>query len=447
MDGRAQRPGCCRRGAVGCTRLGERDPRAGDVVFLVTPRSTPQAVIALVLVAAPQAAALPQTQLVAADGAEGDRFGNAVALSGDTALVAARSADPGGHDSQGAVYVFTRDGGTWKHGAKLVAEDGNASDQFGWSVALSGDTALVGALLAEAGRGAAYVFVRDDGTWRQQAKLAARDGSKEDRFGWSVALSGDTALVGAALADVGDDPGRGAAYVFRRSGGTWRQRAKLLASDGAAGDRFGESVALSDDTALIGASFAVVGDNLEQGAAYVFTRDGDEGWSQQAKLVADDGAELDGLGGSVALSGDTALVGAEVADTGGKDEGAAYVFTRSGGAWRQQAKLAAGDGARGDAVGISVALSGDAALVGANVAALNGDARPGAAYLFTRSGKDWSQRATLTTEDEAKHDVLDIAVALSGATALLGAQGADVAGAVGQGAAYVFSHQATPRPP
>lgn len=403
--------------------------------------------IAVTLVAAPQVMALQQTRLVAADGAEHDRFGSAIALSGDTALVAARSADPGGRDSQGAVYVFTRDGGTWKQRAKLVAEDGDASDQFGWSVTLSGDTALVGALRADAGRGAAYVFVHDDGTWRQQAKLVARDGSKEDRFGWSVALSGDTALVGAALTDVGDDPGRGAAYVFRRSGGTWRQQAKLMASDGAAGDRFGESVALAGDTALVGASFAVVDGNLEQGAAYVFARDGREGWSQQAKLIAADGAELDGLGGSVALSGDTALVGAEVADADHKDEGAAYVFARDGGTWYQRAKLAADDGARGDAFGISVALSDDTALVGANTAAVDGDARPGAAYLFTRRGDDWSRRGTLTADDEAKRDVLDLAVALSGATALLGAQGADVNGAVGQGAAYVFAHQATSRTP
>lgn len=401
------------------------------------------AVLAAVLVAMPVAVGGQQARLIAADGKEGERFGAAVALSDDIALVGAPLADVGENPGQGAAYVFTRDGGTWKLQARLIAEDGKAHDQFGWSVALTADTALVGALAADVGgddsRGAAYVFTRDGDTWSPQAKLIADDGEADNRFGWSVDLSGNTALVGAALADGGDRPGQGAAYVFTRRGDKWRQQATLTPADGAAGDRFGVSVALSGDTALVGARFAVVDDKLEQGAAYVFDRGSDGGWRQQGKLTASDGVELDGFGVSVALSGDTALVGADGADTGEADQGAAYVFTHDGGVWSQRTKLTADDGAAGDAFGVSVALAGDTALVGANVAAVNGDAKQGAAYVFTRGFKGWGQRNKLTVGDGAELDGLGVSLALSGHSVLLGAQDADVGDTLHQGAAYVFA--------
>lgn len=407
------------------------------------------AALAAVLVAMSAASGGRQARLIAGDGQEGDRFGAAVAISGDIALVGAPLADVGDNPGQGAAYLFTRDGGTWKLQARLIAEDGKAHDQFGWSVALADDTALVGALAADVGgddsRGAAYVFTRDGDIWSPQAKLTADDGKADNRFGWSVDLSGDTALVGAALADGGDNPGQGAAYVFSRRGARWHQQAKLTPSDGAAGDRFGVSVALSGDTALVGARFAVVDDNLEQGAAYVFVHDGDGGWRQQGKLTASDGVELDGLGVSVALSGDTALVGADGADTGEADQGAAYVFTRDGGVWRQRAKLTADDGAADDAFGVSAALSGDTALVGANVAAIVSDnAKQGAAYVFTRGVKGWRQRNKLTVSDGAELDGLGVSLALSGRTVLLGAQDADVGETSHQGAAYVFDLEDPP---
>lgn len=405
-------------------------------------------VLAAALVAMSVATAGQQTRLIAGHGEEGDRFGAAVALAGDIALVGAPLADTGDSPGQGAAYLFNRNGGTWKLQARLIAEDGKAHDQFGWSVALTDDTALVGALAADVGgddsRGAAYVFVRDGDTWRPQGKLIAGDGKADNRFGWSVDLSGDTALVGAALADGGDKPGQGAAYVFTRRGDRWRQQARLMPSDGGAGDRFGVSVAVSGDTALVGARFAVVDDNLEQGAAYVFVRDRDGGWRQQGKLTASDGVELDGFGVSVALTGDTALVGANGADTGAADQGAAYVFTRDGGVWSQRAKLTADDGAAGDAFGVSVALAGDTALVGANVAAVSGDAKRGAAYVFTRGVKGWRQRSKLTVSDGAELDGLGVSVALSGRTALLGAQDADVGDTFHQGAAYVFGLEDPP---
>ncbi|MPY89097.1 MAG: hypothetical protein GEU99_14360 [Luteitalea sp.] len=329
-------------------------------------------------------------------------------------------------DDAAAVYPVVID--PWVQQAKLIAGDGSPFDFFGTSVALEGDTALVGTqpdTVFSDSPGAAYVFTRSGGVWSQQAKLVAADGAMGDFFGTSVALSGDTALVGALAADPAGSTNQGAAYVFTRSGGVWSQQAKLIAADGAVGDSFGKSVALSGGTALVGASGA---NDLQGGAAYVFTRSG-EVWSQQAKLVAADGADGDRFGGSVALSGDIALVGAVYA-TGDNDpdQGAAYVFTRGDDGWSEQATLSAADGARRDEFGWSVALSGegDTALVVAFGAR--------AVYVFTRSGTQWSQPQKLTPEDVGEV-IQSVALSDEGDTALVGATSYNNF----WGAAYVFT--------
>ncbi|HLI28456.1 MAG TPA: FG-GAP-like repeat-containing protein [Chloroflexota bacterium] len=301
-----------------------------------------------------------------------------------------------------------------------------AGDSLGQSVALSADgsTALVGAYLADLpgkpNAGAAYVFGRRGTLW-SVAALTASDAAASDNFGISVALSADgsTALVGAYGADLPGKPNAGAAYVFVRSGSSWSQQAKLTAGDAAAGDYFGGSVALSADgsTALVGAYHADLPGQADAGAAYVFGRSGTT-WSQQAKLVAADAATGVSLGSSVALSADgsTALVGADGADQPGKqDTGAAYVFGRSGTTWSQQAKLTASDAATGDGFGIRVALSADGtiALVGAYHADLSGKTNAGAAYGFVRSGSSWSQQQKLTAAGGAGRDEFGRSVALS----------------------------------
>ena len=210
--------------------------------------------------------------------------------------------------------------------AKLTASDAAAFDFFGESVSISGDTALVGAPLdddAGSDSGSASVFVRSGTTWTQQAKLTAGDAAALDQFGESVSISGDTAVVGA----FGDDDAgvnSGSAYVFVRSGTTWTQQAKLTASDAAAGDQFGRSVSISGDTALVGA----VGDDdagSDSGSAYVFVRSGTT-WTQQSKLTAGDAAAFDFFGFSVSISGDTVLVGAQGDDDAGTASGSAYIF-------------------------------------------------------------------------------------------------------------------------
>jgi hypothetical protein len=385
-----------------------------------------------------------QAKLTVAGGEFNDRFGTSVAISGDTAVVGALGDDVGSNNNQGSAFVFTRSGTAWSLQAQLNASDGAAVDQFGTFVAVSGDTAIVGAPLDDIGanvdQGSAYVFTRSGTTWSEKVRLTATDGAADDRFGTCVALWGDTAFAGADSDDVGANSDQGSAWVFSRVGTKWiGPDLQLLASSGAANDYFGHSVAIEGDTALVGAYSDDVGANTDQGSVYVFTRSGSI-WTQQAQLTATGGAAGDRFGFSVALSGDTALVGAYFDDIGvNNDRGSAYVFTRTGATWTQQAQLTATGGAANDQFGISVALSGDTALVGAWLDDVGRNSNQGSAFVFTRSGTTWTQQAQLTASDGAADDVFGFSVALSGDTALVGARGDDLGTNAGQGSAYVFT--------
>ena len=319
----------------------------------------------------------------------------------------------------------------WTETQKLLPSDGAEEDFFGQSVSFDGDTALIGAYYDDNGKGSAYVFTRSGDTWTQQAKLLASDGATWDWFGYSVCLDGDTALIGAYQ---DDDTAEhcGSAYVFVRSGITWTQQAKLLAADGAYLDAFGAAVSLSGDTALIGTP----GDDdkgPESGSAYVFTRSGTT-WTQQAKLLASDGAADDNFGWSVTLDGNTALIGAGTDDDTGADSGSTYVFTRTGTVWTQQQKLVASDGAAGDYFGTSLSLDGDTALIGATGDDDSGN-WSGSAYVFLRAGTTWTQQQKLIPSDCSEGDNFGIAVSLDGDTALIGAYNDDY-----KGSAYVFTY-------
>jgi hypothetical protein len=386
--------------------------------------------------------AVQQAELIAGDGADGDQFGLAVAISGDTALVGAPLNDFAVPTGGGAAYVFVRSGGSWTAQAKLRAADAAAFDRFGATVALDGETALVGApwkgIAGKWSAGAAYIFERAGGSWTQRAALTASDGVVGDYFGTSVAIDGETALVGA-IGDTVPPADPGAAYVFTRSSGFWLQQAKLTAADGAGNDGFGLSVALSGDTALVGARGHDTAGKTDAGAAYIFERAGGS-WSQVAKPIATDGATGDAFGSSVALSGDTALVGAPDRAVGGNAfAGAAYVFTRSGGGWPQQATLTAGDGAAGDGFGASVAVLGQSAAVGAPYWDTSLSPNVGAAYVFSRAGSAWTQDARPTLEDGGAQDDFGYSVAISAGTVLVGAWGHSAAPHASTGAAYVIT--------
>jgi hypothetical protein len=306
-----------------------------------------------------------QQARLASDNVNYEYFGASVSLSGDTALIGAE----GGYDSIGSVYVFTRTGTSWTQQAKLQALDSNGDDDFGWSVSLDGNTALIGAEKANGNvdySGAAYVFTRTGTTWTQQAKLYASDDGGQDSFGYDVSLSGDTAIISTT---------NNSAHVFTRTGTTWTFQQKLTAPDNRA---FGYPVSLDGNTALIGGVESV----------HVFTRSGTI-WIPQAKLIAsDNSAENIDFGGDVSLNGDTALIGAVWDDDNAQNAGAVYVFTRSGTTWTQQVKLLATDGAETDNFGSSVSLSGDTALIGAHT--------DESAYVFIKNSENQLSFADFT---------------------------------------------------
>lgn len=357
-------------------------------------------------------------------------------MSGDTAVVGAPHEAVGGLPQQGAAYVFTRVEGSWVEQAKLTASDGAAADRFGTAVEVSGDTVVVGAFFGDVGvnpdQGAAYVFTRTGGTWAEQAKLTASDGAAGDNFGFFVTASGDTIVVGSYWDDVGANVDQGSAYVFVRAGETWSEQAKLTAPDGAITDQFGSRVSVTGDSAVVAGGEA----------AYVFTRAGGT-WNEQKKLTASDGAA--GFGSWVSVSGDTVVVGAMSDQVGSNPEqGSAYVFTRVGGKWTEQAKLTASDGAAADLFGRSVTVSGDTVVVGAQYDDIGANADQGSAYVFTRSGGTWTEQVKLTASDGGAGDLFGVSVAMSGSTAVIGAGFHDAGGNTEQGAAYMWGEDSGP---
>jgi MYXO-CTERM domain-containing protein len=367
-----------------------------------------------------------QQKVTASNGQDSDFFGSSVALNGN--LLA--SGAPGNDDKAagaGAVYAYTRTGSTWSNEQKILASDGAASDSFGRSVAISSTYLAAGANLdddAGANSGAVYVYTRSGSTWSGEKKVVAPDAQAGDQFGSVVALDGTTLVVGAPF---DDDLGAnaGAAYVFTFTGTSWAFQQKLTATDAGAdaSDNFGASVAISGNTVIVGAPFDSDVQSLA-GAAYVFLRTGNT-WAQQQKLV-DDAKADDYAGEAVAIDGDSAVVGAY--DNGDKaaQAGTAWVWTRSGTVWSRQQKLFPKVPVTLDQFGYSVTIRGDVAVVGAT-----GDpSSKGSAYVFTRAGTVWTETTKLQAADGVANDTFGISVSLDGTTLATGAIGAGTTGAV-----------------
>jgi MYXO-CTERM domain-containing protein len=371
-----------------------------------------------------------RVELIGSDSVEFDEFGTSVSLWGDRALVGA----PNHNGDRGAAYVFTWNGTSWIEEQKLTASDAGPSDAFGESVSLGVDRAVVGAPHHAAGAGAAYVFAWNGSSWIEEQKLSANDAAPDDVFGFSVSLWQDRVLVGAQLDDdAGADSG--SAYVFRWNGASWNHEDKLTASDGAPADRFGYGVSLWGDRALMSAPLDDDGGS-ESGSAYVFVLQGAE-WEEEAKLVPSDGAANDCFGISVSLWNKRALVGADARQFGITGTGSAYVFARSSTGWAEEDKLTASDGGMGDAFGFSVSLRADRALVGAHFDGAPSSA-DGSAYVFERSGALWTETQRLTVDDPGGVVRLGESVSQGHDRALVGALfGADAAGTA-TGSAYVF---------
>ena len=363
-----------------------------------------------------------QAKLAPIDGATGDNFGFSVSLSGNRALIGAYSTDENGANS-GSAFIFGFDGTTWSQEAKLLPSDGAAGDFFGGHVSLSGNRALVGASYkgdSFGDNGAAYVFVFDGTNWKQEAKLINSDNGFLDRFGESVSLSGTRALISAPF------HGTGVAYYFVLNGGTWVEQAQLTADGGAAAIN---AVSLSGKRALLGAR-----EIAPENASYIFVYDGSS-WTQEAKITS--GVPSDGFGLTVSLSGTHALISASLDDAGAPNSGAAYIFGFDGATWNQEARLTPADPKRNAMFGASVSLSGSRALIGAAGARNANDSSTGAAYLFASDGTSWVQQDKLTASDGEAFADFGSSVSLLGSRALIGAPGDFVQG-VQSGSAYIF---------
>ena len=384
---------------------------------------------------------IQRQKLTASDAAADDNFGHAVSLDGDAVVVGAKGDDDSGSNS-GSAYVFTRSGSSWTQQQKITASDAGPGDYLGWAVALDGDTVAAGACLdniGASGSGAAYIFTRSKGTWSQRFKLAPGDAAAGDHAGFSVSIDGDSAVVGAHR-DADGGYHSGSAYVFVRSKGAWTQQQKLIAKDAAAEDRFGQSVSIHKDTVVVGAPSDDDGGS-SSGSVYVYVRTKGT-WAQQQKLTASDAAAGDLLGVSVSISGDTVVAGANGDDDGGNAAGAAYVFVRSKGSWTQQQKLTASDAADNYSFGASVSIHGHTVIAGARQYVFVTKKLPGAAYVFARSGTSWTQQQKLTAADAAPDDRFGDSVSIHGDTAVVGAAEDDDAGS-GSGSAYVFLRTGT----
>jgi uncharacterized protein (TIGR03437 family) len=373
-----------------------------------------------------------------------DAFGSAVAIDGDTAVIGDPNYKVGTKQFQGSAFVYVRRDGVWTKQQQLLASDGIEDDIFGFSVAVSGDVIVVGAVRYFSNNnrsGKAYIFLRSGETWTEQQQLSAAAGAPLNYFGYSVSISGGRIAVGAFQELIGPGTGllrrRGAVYLYDRLGSTWNPETILTAADGQHGDGFGCSVSLNGSSIAIGAYLAEVGTNSDQGAVYIF--EGPKGlWRETARITAVDGAKQDHFGVSVALDGDTVVAGAPNKTQGtNTQQGAAYIYGASPSpvtirSWDLQKTLILSEGKKDDALGSSVTLSGDVAVIGV------GSHVKGAAYAFIRSGKEWALQQTIASSNNAIDDHFGWAVAARGEEVLIGA--------VNQRSVYLFRTSRTAAP-
>jgi len=350
-----------------------------------------------------------------------------------------------------ALYPIVID--PWIQLAQLTASGGSANNAFGYSVAINSDTVVVGAVGANSYQGVAYVFTKSANGWSnmtETAQLTAVDGAAYDYFGESVAVSDDTVVVGAPHHVVGSNQNQGAAYIFVKPLSGWNnmtQTAELTSSDGAQGDAFGCAVAVSANTVVVGAAYANIDSNPNQGAAYVFVRPA-TGWAdmtQTAKLTSSSGAAYDYFGQAVSVAGNTIVASAPAVTVGDNPyQGVAYVFVEPVNGWTsmtQLAELTASDGAAYDYFGESVSVSGDTMAVGAPGKTVGGNRNQGAAYIFVQPQNGWvnmTQTAELTASDGGVFDEFASAIAVNGDLIVIGSPHDTVNGNSAQGAAYLF---------
>ena len=396
----------------------------------------------------------------------GDQFGRSVSVSGNYAIVGAPRADvqipfSSGYADAGEAQIYVRSGTTWNHQAALgllsTSTGASGSDYFGFSVSIDGDYAIVGSPFEDpngiSNGGSAHIYVRSGSTWSYQTKLNRTTSSSSGAyFGYSVAISGNYAIVGAPRQNRTSlfytTYVAGAAYIYVRSGTTWSWQRTLRAPDLGAYDQFGYSVSIDSNPntgvwVIVGAPYEDPNGFSGAGSAYIWYLSGTT-WYHASKVIASDTQASAKFGENVDISDTTAIVGCPLNDFGATDAGAAYVYVRQSvpSAWIQQAKLTASDYAYGDWFGWDVAIENNRAVVGA----WREDAKApfsfvpdaGSAYVFDRSGSVWTETKKLIASDKSMYDNAGVSVSLSGNTVIVGAYKDDHSSSTDAGSAYVY---------
>ena len=372
-------------------------------------------------------AQIGEVKILSSDGAEDDNFGHSVSISGDYVIVGVPNDDDNGMTS-GSVYIFKRDGTNWAEEQKLTASDGAEVDMYGYSVSISGDYALVGVPGdKDYGdyTGSAYVLKREGISWVEKQKLIASDAEEDDHFGWSVAISEEYAVIGA-VAEATNGHQSGAAYIFKREGDSWLEKQKLIASDGTDNEFFGWEVAISKDFVVIGCP-EDEDNGSDAGAVYIYNRV-DTSWLEMQKLLASDGAGDDNFGRSVSISNNYIVVGSPFDDDKGNRSGSAYMFKLNGSNWIEEQKLTASNGSEHHNYGTSVSIYGQTAIVGTWIA--------NSVYLYKFENFNWIEDEIIVPSDGTGSEQFGTSISLDYNKLISGARGDDDNG-TGSGSAYI----------
>jgi FG-GAP repeat len=362
-----------------------------------------------------------------ATGEAGDRFGNTVSISGNYAIVGASLDDVGANLNQGSASIYQWDGSSWVLMQKITDATGAANDNFGTSVSISGNYAIIGAdgddVGANANQGSVSIYQWNGSSWVLMQKITDAFGAANDDFGNSVSISGNYAIIGADGDDVGANAAQGSASIYQWNGSSWVLMQKITDAAGEQNDRFGYSVSISGSYVIIGAFLDDVGANTSQGSASIYARFIST-WTLQEKITDATGASNDYFGTSVSISGSYAIIGAEGDDVGANiDQGSASIYKREGTSWVLMRNVTDVAGEVNDGFGISVSISDDYAIVGAmNGKGINGS--QGTAYIYLRVGFGWQLLQRISDPGSAGPENFGISVALEGNTKrfVIGAQ-------------------------
>ncbi len=371
---------------------------------------------------------------------ENDRFGSSVSIYGDSCIIGAYLEDTG-EDNAGSVYIFTRSGTSWSLEQEIHNPSPTADDYFGSSVAIYGDTCIIGAYQEDTGGSAAgsvYIYTRSGTTWSLQQEIHNPSPTADDKFGYRVSIYSDSCIIGAYLEDTGEDDA-GSVYIYTRSGTTWSLEQEINNPSPVADDKFGDRVSIYGDTCIISAYGDDTGES-SAGSVYIYTRSGTT-WSLEQEINNPSPTADDYFGYSVSIYGDTCIISASHEDTGFDQAGSVYIYTRSGTTWSLEQEIHNPSPTADDRFGFSVSIYSDTCIISASYED-TGESGAGSAYIYTRSGTSWSLEQEIHNPSPTADDNFGWSVSIYSDSCIIGAYQEDT-GADSAGSAYVFTADST----